>query len=117
MNSNVRHVDVEVKPLVVRSKPLPPSPGAAPTYILDRQNKALRDEAKLLRAEISHMKRVLYSYKQTLQEYDEYMTNSCLRLKQLQDTTFQLKRAKRRIQREWEDYLKSEGAVQENNIL
>lgn len=104
-------LQITIKPLAMANKPLPPSPRSAPTLLLERQNQALRDEAKLLTAQIDHLRSLLDHYRQLSNANSSFVKESLQGIKQLQDATFLMKREERRLGKKWEEYLRGEGAV------
>lgn len=100
-----------IKPLAMLQKPLPPSPESAPTLFLERQNQALREEAKILNEQVYHLRRLLDYYRHILNANKSFVDESFKRLNQLQDAIILTREEEERIRTNWEEYLRSEGAV------
>lgn len=95
----------------ISNKPLPPSPRSAPTMIFERQNRAFTEREKLLQAEIEHLRQRLQYYRQVIEATKALVRDSSRGLKQLQDSTFKMRREERRIKKEWEAYVRSKEAT------
>lgn len=111
------HTDLQLyKSVPSRNNPLPPSPRSAPALLLERQNQALREEATILQAQIDHLRRLLEYYRDIVTKTKALVTDSLIGIKRVQDATFVMKRGKKRIQHEWDEYLDKYGAIDGENL-
>ncbi|KFY66621.1 hypothetical protein V496_01972 [Pseudogymnoascus sp. VKM F-4515 (FW-2607)] len=66
------------RPLLMPDKPLPPSPRFAPTLLLHRRNKALKESQIRLKAEIAHLRQLLVHYHEVIKATDELVKGTTL---------------------------------------
>lgn len=97
------------RPLLMPDKPLPPSPRFAPTLLLHRRNKALKESQIRLKAEITHLRQLLAHYHEVIKATNELVKGTTLGLKHVEQLTLNMKENETRIQREWDVYLQQQG--------
>lgn len=97
------------RPLLMPDKPLPPSPRFAPTLLLHRRNKTLRESQIRLKAEIAHLRQLLAHYHEMIKATNELVKGTTLGLKHLEQSNLKMKENETRILREWDMYLQQEG--------
>lgn len=97
------------RPSLMRDKPLPPSPRFAPTLLLNRRNKALKESEIRLKAEIAHLRQLLVHYHEVIKATNDLVKGTTLGLKHVEQSTLNMKENETRIQREWDMYLQQEG--------
>ncbi|KFY55817.1 hypothetical protein V496_06883 [Pseudogymnoascus sp. VKM F-4515 (FW-2607)] len=97
------------RPLLMPDKPLPPSPRFAPTLLLHRRNKALKESQIRLKAEIAHLRQLLVHYHEVIKATNELVKGTTLGLKHVEQSTLNMKENETRIQREWHMYLQQGG--------
>ena len=97
------------RPLLMPDKPLPPSPRFAPTLLLHRRNKALKESQIRLKAEVAHLQQLLVHYHEVIKATKELVKGTTLGLKHVEKSTLNMKENETRIQREWDVYLQQQG--------
>lgn len=100
-----------LRSLLMPDKPLPPSPRFAPTLLLHRRNKTLKEREIRLKAEIAHLKQLLVYYQEMLKATNELVEGTSLGLKRVEQSNVDMKRNEKRIRRDLDVYLQQQGTV------
>jgi hypothetical protein len=96
--------EIEVKPLILRDKDLPPLPASDRIAALELELDALLKENKILRAQLNIAAHQIKHYRQVACAAKDFVKQVMSGNQYLQEATATMKRAERAAEREWKCY-------------
>jgi len=95
---------LEVRPLALRDKDLPATPGSEKNSALEYENEMLRRENESLRGQIDVWAHQISRYIKVGDAAKALAKETALSVRQLQDAQFAMKRTEREAEGEWVSY-------------
>ena len=95
---------LEVRPLALRDKDLPSTPGSEKVAALEYENEMLRRENQSLRGQLDIWAHQIKRYHKVADGAKAMAKETALSIRHLQDANFKMRRVEREAEREWVSY-------------